>query len=91
MVGELDRILRGVDVTTLDSQCLWISTRSAAAHGFEHPRWTLIRVQAAVTRRFHISLSVASVWWLLKRHGWSWQTPARRAPFVACPVIVGQA
>ncbi|WP_406409453.1 winged helix-turn-helix domain-containing protein [Streptomyces sp. NBC_01643] len=26
-----------------------------------------------------MSVSVATVWRLLKRHGWSWQTPARRA------------
>ncbi|WP_406516228.1 winged helix-turn-helix domain-containing protein [Streptomyces sp. NBC_00873] len=24
-------------------------------------------------------MSVATVWRLLKRHGWSWQAPARRA------------
>ncbi|WP_335941018.1 helix-turn-helix domain-containing protein [Streptomyces sp. PTD5-9] len=26
-----------------------------------------------------MSLSVATVWRLLERHGWSWQAPARRA------------
>ncbi|MFC8879805.1 winged helix-turn-helix domain-containing protein [Streptomyces ardesiacus] len=26
-----------------------------------------------------MSLSVATVWRLLKQHGWSWQAPARRA------------
>ncbi|MFJ5811610.1 winged helix-turn-helix domain-containing protein [Streptomyces sp. NPDC093093] len=32
-----------------------------------------------VRRRLRVSLSVATVWRLLKRHGWSWQAPARRA------------
>ncbi|MFJ4866919.1 winged helix-turn-helix domain-containing protein [Streptomyces sp. NPDC088748] len=26
-----------------------------------------------------MGMSVATVWRLLKRHGWSWQAPARRA------------
>ncbi|MFI5775386.1 winged helix-turn-helix domain-containing protein [Streptomyces sp. NPDC051658] len=30
-------------------------------------------------RRLRVRLSVATVWRLLKRHGWSWQAPARRA------------
>ncbi|WP_405454391.1 winged helix-turn-helix domain-containing protein [Streptomyces achromogenes] len=32
-----------------------------------------------IRRRLHLALSVATVWRLLKRHGWSWQAPARRA------------
>ncbi|MDX3772432.1 MULTISPECIES: winged helix-turn-helix domain-containing protein, partial [unclassified Streptomyces] len=32
-----------------------------------------------IRRRLRVSLSVATVWWLLKRYGWSWQAPARRA------------
>ncbi|MFI8193857.1 winged helix-turn-helix domain-containing protein [Streptomyces sp. NPDC085946] len=50
-----------------------------AAHGFEDERWTLTRVQTVIRRRLRVSLSVATVWRLLKRHGWSWQAPARRA------------
>ncbi|MFD7903017.1 winged helix-turn-helix domain-containing protein [Kitasatospora sp. NPDC059747] len=53
--------------------------RGPAAHGFEDQRWTLARVQAVIGRRFRMRLSVATVWRLLKRHGWSWQAPARRA------------
>ncbi|MEV1053824.1 winged helix-turn-helix domain-containing protein [Streptomyces sp. NPDC049887] len=49
------------------------------AHGFEDERWTLARVQTVIRRRFRLTLSVATVWRLLKRHGWSWQAPARRA------------
>ena len=32
-----------------------------------------------IRRRLRLSLSMATVWRLLKRHGWSWQAPARRA------------
>ncbi|MER8062735.1 MULTISPECIES: winged helix-turn-helix domain-containing protein [unclassified Streptomyces] len=49
------------------------------AHGFEDERWTLARVQTALRRRLRLSLSVTTVWRLLKRHSWPWQTPARRA------------
>ncbi|MFE6849119.1 winged helix-turn-helix domain-containing protein [Streptomyces sp. NPDC057686] len=53
--------------------------KGPSAHGFEDERWTLGRVQALIRRRLRVSLSVATVWRLLKRHGWSWQAPARRA------------
>ncbi|MFB7867843.1 winged helix-turn-helix domain-containing protein [Streptomyces sp. NPDC056069] len=49
------------------------------AHGFEDQRWTLVRVQTVIRRRLRVSLPVATVWRLLKRHGWSWQVPSRRA------------
>ncbi|MFJ3841986.1 winged helix-turn-helix domain-containing protein [Streptomyces sp. NPDC090054] len=53
--------------------------KGPTAHGFEDERWTLARVQTVIRRRLRVSLSVATVWRLLKRHGWSWQAPARRA------------
>jgi len=53
--------------------------RGPAVHGWQDQRWTLARVQAVIARRFQISLSQATVWRLLKRHGWSWQAPAVRA------------
>nr|WP_308222289.1 winged helix-turn-helix domain-containing protein [Kitasatospora sp. A2-31] len=53
--------------------------KGPAAHGFEGQRWTLVRVQAVIGRRYRMRLSIATVWRLLKRHGWSWQAPARRA------------
>ncbi|MEU0477297.1 winged helix-turn-helix domain-containing protein [Streptomyces olivaceus] len=34
---------------------------------------------AAIATVLWVSLSVATVWRLSKRHGWSWQAPARRA------------
>lgn len=53
--------------------------KGPSAHGFEDERWTLVRVQTLIRRRLRVSLSVPTVWRLLKRHGWSWQAPARRA------------
>ncbi|WP_455753528.1 IS630 family transposase [Streptomyces lavendulae] len=53
--------------------------KGPSAHGFDDERWTLARVQTVIRRRLRVSLSVATVWRLLKRHGWSWQAPARRA------------
>ncbi|MEW2051754.1 winged helix-turn-helix domain-containing protein [Streptomyces sp. NPDC005476] len=50
-----------------------------AAHGWEDQRWTLERVAALIGRQFQISCSIAGVWRLLHRHGWSWQSAARRA------------
>ncbi|MEU6445089.1 winged helix-turn-helix domain-containing protein, partial [Streptomyces sp. NPDC047046] len=51
--------------------------KGPAAHGFEDQRWTLERVRALIDRQFQISCSIAGVWRLLHRHGWSWQSPAR--------------
>ncbi|MFE7216439.1 winged helix-turn-helix domain-containing protein [Streptomyces sp. NPDC057611] len=67
--------LSGAQVAVLEEEL----GKGPAAHGFEDQRWTLARIQEVISRRFHLSLSVATVWRLLKRHGWSWQAPARRA------------
>ncbi|GAA1122727.1 winged helix-turn-helix domain-containing protein [Streptomyces javensis] len=53
--------------------------KGPAAHGWEDERWTLERVRTLIGRQFHVSCSIAGVWRLLHRHGWSWQSPARRA------------
>ncbi|WP_331755692.1 winged helix-turn-helix domain-containing protein [Streptomyces sp. NBC_01643] len=53
--------------------------KGPAEHGFGDERWTLARVQTVIRRQLRLSLSVTTVWRLLKRHGWSWQAPARRA------------
>ncbi|MFJ8390884.1 winged helix-turn-helix domain-containing protein [Streptomyces sp. NPDC094438] len=50
-----------------------------AAHGWEDQRWTLLRIKGVIARKFRITCSMAGVWRLLHRHGWSWQCPARRA------------
>ncbi|GAA2123240.1 hypothetical protein GCM10009759_74190 [Kitasatospora saccharophila] len=36
-------------------------------------------MKTLIGRLFHVSYTVEGTWWLLKRHGWSWQQPARRA------------
>nr|WP_250853942.1 winged helix-turn-helix domain-containing protein [Streptomyces malaysiensis] len=64
--------------TVTDAQFVMLEEelgKGPAAHGFDDQRWTLARVQAVVRRRLRLSLSVATVWRLLKRHGWSWQAP----------------
>ncbi|MFD3997163.1 winged helix-turn-helix domain-containing protein [Streptomyces sp. NPDC058583] len=53
--------------------------KGPSAHGFDDQRWTLARIQTVIRRRLRLNLSVATVWRLLRRHGWSWQAPARRA------------
>lgn len=53
--------------------------KGLTAHGWEDQRWKPERVRTLIGRRFHISCSIAGVWRLLHRHGWSWQSPARRA------------
>ncbi|MET8276032.1 winged helix-turn-helix domain-containing protein [Streptomyces sp. NPDC005096] len=53
--------------------------RGPLAHGWADQRWTLARVKTLIGRLFHVSYTIEGTWRLLKRHGWSWQQPARRA------------
>ncbi|MBZ3901455.1 winged helix-turn-helix domain-containing protein [Streptomyces scabiei] len=53
--------------------------KGPAAHGWEDQRRTLERVRTLIGRQFKVSCSIAGVWRLLHRHGWSWQSPARRS------------
>ncbi|MFD7104760.1 winged helix-turn-helix domain-containing protein [Streptomyces celluloflavus] len=53
--------------------------RGPLTHGWADQRWTLARVKTLIGRLFHVSYTVEGTWRLLKRHGWSWQQPARRA------------
>jgi transposase len=53
--------------------------RGPLAHGWADQRWTLARVKTLIGRLFHVSYTVEGTWRLLKRHGWSWQQPTRRA------------
>ncbi|MCX5203171.1 winged helix-turn-helix domain-containing protein [Streptomyces sp. NBC_00237] len=50
-----------------------------AAHGWEDQRWTVARIKEVIARKFQVTCSMAAVWRLMHRHGWSWQCPARRA------------
>lgn len=53
--------------------------RGPLVHGWADQRWTLARIKTLIGRLFHVSYTVEGTWRLLKRHGWSWQQPARRA------------
>ncbi|MCK7626518.1 winged helix-turn-helix domain-containing protein [Streptomyces sp. RS10V-4] len=53
--------------------------RGPPVHGWADQRWTLARVKTLIGRLFHISYTVEGTWGLLKRNGWSWQQPVRRA------------
>ncbi|MFD4157724.1 winged helix-turn-helix domain-containing protein [Streptomyces hydrogenans] len=53
--------------------------RGPLVHGWADQRWTLARVKTLIGRLFHVSYTVEGTWRLLKRHGWSWQQPIRRA------------
>ncbi|WP_443064970.1 IS630 family transposase [Streptomyces sp. NBC_00576] len=57
----------------------WTDQRWTLAHGWTDQRWTLARVKTMIGRLFHVSYTVEGTWRLLRRHGWSWQQPARRA------------
>jgi transposase len=51
----------------------------AEAHGFDTDLWTLPRVAEVIWRLTGVSYHPGHVWWLLRRHQWSPQRPARRA------------
>ena len=53
--------------------------KGPAAHGWVDQRWTLARIKTLIGRRFHKSYTIRGVWGLMRRNGWSWQAPARRA------------
>jgi transposase len=53
--------------------------KGPAAHDWADQRWTLARIKTVIGRRFHKSYTIRSVWGLMRRNGWSWQTPAPRA------------
>lgn len=51
-----------------------------AASGWgEDQCWTLARITEVIRARFAVGYTVAGVDYLLRRLGWSWQAPARRA------------
>jgi transposase len=51
----------------------------AEAHGFDTDLWTLPRVAEVIWRLTGVAYHPGHVWWLLRRHHWSLQRPARRA------------
>ncbi|MEU6407123.1 winged helix-turn-helix domain-containing protein [Streptomyces sp. NPDC046985] len=67
--------LSGVQMARLEREL----ERGPLAHGWADQRWTLARVKTLIGRLFHVACTVEGTWRLLRRHGWSWQQPARRA------------
>jgi transposase len=53
--------------------------QGAEAHGFDTDLWTLPRVAEVIWRLTGVGYHPGHVWWLLRRHDWSPQRPARRA------------
>ncbi|MFJ7341883.1 winged helix-turn-helix domain-containing protein [Streptomyces sp. NPDC101110] len=53
--------------------------RGPLVHGWADQRWTLTRIKTLLGRLFHVSDTVEGTWRLLKRHGWRWQQPVKRA------------
>jgi transposase len=51
----------------------------AVAQGFDTDLWTLPRIAEVIWRLTGVSYHPGHVWWLLRRHDWSPQRPARRA------------
>ncbi|WP_285223310.1 winged helix-turn-helix domain-containing protein [Frankia sp. AgPm24] len=53
--------------------------RGPAASGWVDERWTLARIREVIVRMFGVEYTLAGVWLLLDRRGWSCQVPVRRA------------
>jgi transposase len=54
-------------------------SQGACAHGFRNALWTLARIATVIERHFGLTYAPSGVWHLLRRLGWSAQTPQRRA------------
>nr|WP_322784805.1 winged helix-turn-helix domain-containing protein [Streptomyces sp. VB1] len=52
--------------------------KGPTARGWEDQRWTLSRVKAVISRRFHLTHTIQGVRKLLVRNAWSCQVPSRR-------------
>nr|WP_245687517.1 winged helix-turn-helix domain-containing protein [Peterkaempfera griseoplana] len=53
--------------------------RGPLAHGWADQRWTLAQIKTLIGRPSQVSYTVEGTWQFLRRHGCSWQQPARRA------------
>ncbi|MEU4835689.1 winged helix-turn-helix domain-containing protein [Streptosporangium sp. NPDC023615] len=72
--GEVCRLDPG-QVVELES----VLEAGPVAQGWDDQCWTLSRVAEVVRRRFGVGYTPAGIWYLLRRAGWSWQAPSRRA------------
>ncbi|MFG2712000.1 winged helix-turn-helix domain-containing protein [Streptomyces goshikiensis] len=53
--------------------------KGPVAHGWPDQTWTLARIQAVISRRLRVSMSIAAVYQTMRCGGWSRQAPARHA------------
>src|SRR5262245_35984270 len=53
--------------------------RGPGPYGWDDQRWTLARIAEVIDTEFGVGYTLAGVWLLLDRHGWSCQLPARQA------------
>ncbi len=49
------------------------------ATGWADQRWTLARIRDLVAGKFRVQYTIAGIWYLLRRRGWSCQLGTRRA------------
>ena len=49
------------------------------AAGWKDQRWTLARIRDLVAGKFGVRYTIAGIWYLLRRRGWTCQLGARRA------------
>lgn len=56
----------------------WMLLKGPSQHGFPTEFWTLLRVAELVERRFGVTYGPSGIWHVLRRIGWSCQTPERR-------------
>lgn len=71
-----DRILSEAQVGKLIEK---LDEGPAAAGWDEDQRWTLARVCTLIGRMFHVTVSIATAWEVLRRAGYSPQQPIQRA------------
>ena len=53
--------------------------RGARSAGYGTELWTLSRVAEVIVKRFRVSYTLAGVWYILQRMGFSAQKPERQA------------
>ena len=56
-----------------------ILARGAQSFGYQTDLWTLGRIVGVLEKEWGVRYSKSGAWVLLKRNGFSWQRPSRRA------------
>ena len=77
---QAERAGRPPDLSTNElSQVLQALLKGPGEYGWNTELWTLQRVADVIAMETGIRYHVGHVWKILRRLGWSWQKPARRA------------